>query len=131
MNWTAILLLAFSSSAYAIEVTSPAELIGLPAYCRCTLLIRDISHDPTPCSMYEKFGPTFGHLHHYCWALNTENHVTRENPSDGQFWLRTAIGDIDYVIKQNRDPNFILLPEIYTSKARILFKLDQPSDAIQ
>lgn len=133
MKWPAfILLLTFNSVAYADTVQNIAQLTRLPAYCRGTQLIREISQDPTPFEVYvAKYGPGFKHLHHYCWALTTEHRVARENPKDGKFWLQQAIVDIDYVIRENRDPNFFFLPEIYTSKARIIFKLDQPSDAVQ
>ena len=132
MKWFVFSLFVYSSAVYADRVESPAELTRLPAYCRGTQQVREISQDPTPISVYiAKYGEGYNHLHHYCWALNTEHRVSRDNPSDGKFWLSNAIGDIDYVLRNNRDPHFIFLPEIYTSKARILFKLDQGSDAVQ
>ncbi|MBK1642405.1 hypothetical protein CKO12_11060 [Chromatium okenii] len=113
------------------NVTSASQLLGLPSYCRGTQQVRAISQDPTPMSVYiERYGPTYNHLHHYCWALNTENDISQRHPPDGRFWLGTAISNIDYVLHNNNDPKFIFLPEIYVAKARILFKMDQANDAV-
>jgi tetratricopeptide (TPR) repeat protein len=132
MKWVALILMLLTTMAHADRIENLAELARLPAYCRGTQQIREISQEPSykVQEYYAKYGPTYNHLHHYCWALNTENRVSIQNPRDGKFWLGTAIGDIDYVLHQNHDPKFILLPEIYTSKARILFKIDQAADAI-
>ncbi|WP_200335714.1 tetratricopeptide repeat protein [Thiocystis violacea] len=121
----------FSTMAQAGRVESVSELLRLPAYCRGTQQIRDISQDPTPIDVYiKKYGWAYSHLHHYCWALNEENRISIARPPDGKFWLGEAIKDIDYVLNQNRNPKFIFLPEMYTTKARILFKLDKPLDAV-
>jgi len=132
MKWFFVLFSFLSSFSYADgEITSAAQLIGLPGYCRGTQQIRAISQDPTPMSVYiERYGYVYTHLHHYCWALNTENSIAMNNPKNGHFWLGTAISNIDYVLKNNQDHKFVLLPEIYVSKARIFFKMDQPDDAV-
>lgn len=112
-------------------VYSLVELSRLPAYCRGVQQIRKISGDPVPIEEYVKrYGFSYTHLHHYCWALNAENRIAITNPDDWKFQLGVAIGDIDYVLSRNDDPDFVFLPEIYTSRARMLFKLDQPADAI-
>lgn len=123
--------LFFATTVQADRVETISELLRLPAYCRGTQQIREVSGDPVPIGEHiKRYGTGYNHLHHYCWALNTENRVAISNPYDGKFWLRNAIGDIDYVLRNNHDPKFFCLPEIYVSKARILFKLDQPEDAV-
>ena len=128
---TLILLNSGVSPALADPVRSIQELRLLPKYCRGTLLIREISHDKTPIATYEKiYGPTFTHLHHYCWALNSMNNVAREKDDFlRKSNLRYAIGDINYVIER-ADQKFILLPEIYATRASILALLKDYPHAI-
>lgn len=132
MKRLAITLMLCTPMAHADKVESIAELVRLPAYCRGTQQIRDISGDTVPIKDYErKYGFSYSHLHHYCWALNSENNAAFMNDrylASGK--LEQALGDIDYVLRANDDPKFIFLPEIYTTKARILFKLKKSSDAI-
>jgi len=117
--------------ALADRVENPVELARLPAYCRGTQQIRSVSHDPVPIETYMKrYGQAYYHLHHYCWALNSENKAnTIPDKQQRNSKLFYALGDIDYVIDRSQ-PNFLLLPEIYTGKARILFKLDRAPEAV-
>jgi predicted Zn-dependent protease len=116
-----VLSLITNSTAYsANSVTTMAEIARLPKYCRNTMFLREISGDTVPFQRrIEEFGPTFFHMHHYCWALDEEY--------KGQF--KVALGDTNYVLNNNKDPNFFLLPEIYTTKARILFRLREDKAA--
>lgn len=127
-----LMLIIMSMETTADKVDSAMDLARLPAFCRGTMLIRDFSQDPTPWEVYlKKYGKSWTHLHHYCWALNGENHAASiSNPDRRYDKLRYALGDIDYVLSNNKDPNFYFLPEIYTSRARILFKLDDPDNAV-
>jgi len=119
-----------AEQTYRIQTIS--ELIRLPAYCKGTQQIREISNDPVPIETYVKrYGKGYNHLHHYCWSLNQEYQA--QEMLDHQFaksWLEGAIGGINYVLRNNHDPKFFCLHEIYVSKARILFKLNQPDDAV-
>jgi len=104
------------------------ELSALPHYCRGTQLICQLSGDACP-TLSNHYRKTYVHLHHYCWALNSENKsATMPDREYGQSLLRYAIGDIDYVLER-AEPGFKLLPEIYSTKARILFKLQKDADA--
>ena len=97
------------------------------------MTIRNFSKDPTPFNLYiKKYGASFAHLHHYCYALNDEYEADSiSDPIRRHHRLaKDAIGDLDYVLSNNKDPNFFFLPEIYTAKARILFKLDDPKNAL-
>jgi tetratricopeptide (TPR) repeat protein len=121
-----------SAAALADQVANAMELAALPTFCRGTQLIRNISHDPVPIESYVKrFGEGYRHLHHYCWALNAENKTY--NMLDKELKkskLTYALGDIDYVLARVQ-PTFVFLPEIYTGKARILFKLDRAAEAVE
>jgi len=120
-----------SGVALADQVENARELATLPAYCRGTQVIRSISHDPVPIETYiKRYGQAYSHLHHYCWALNSENKAyTILDKQQRNSKLFYALGDIDYVIERS-PPTFVLLPEIYTGKARILFKLDRAPEAV-
>lgn len=113
-------------------INNSNELLRLPRYCWGTQQIREISQDPTPITTYvAKYGEGYNHLHHYCWSLNQEYKAAfMRDRALARSELVSAIGGIDYVLRNNHDPKFFFLPEIYASKARILFQLDQPSDAV-
>lgn len=126
-----ILLALFSATAVADEVTSMAELALLPPYCRGTQLIRNISKDPKPLeAYYAMYGMSYSHFHHYCWALNTENNAWKTSDS----YLRKsklgyALKDLQYSLDRS-DPNFVFLPDIYNTKARLLFSLRRDAEAV-
>lgn len=102
----------------------------LPTYCRGTQGLRVIIHNPRPIKDYEKiYGHTFIYLHHYCYALYTEKKtLTMRDQFLRDSKLNYALGDIKFVLDR-ATPNFVLLPEIYTTKARILFTLHRDSKA--
>jgi len=110
---------------------SVADLAFLPAYCRGTQLIRDVSKDPKSVQEYvTTYGKPFIHLHHYCWALNWEKKAWRSNARGQRDWnLERALGDIKYVLDRS-DEGFVLLPEIYSTQARILSTLNRDPLAI-
>lgn len=117
-----------------VRITSKSQLLRLPAYCQNMMSIRDLGSDPSLPSLEEfirRYGQTFKHMHHYCWALNSEyeaEHMT--DPAHRRSELGTALGGVDYVLER-ADPKFFLLPEMYLTRARILFKMDQSMDAVQ
>lgn len=125
------LLALFSATAVADEVTSMAELALLPPYCRGTQLIRNISKDPKPLEeYYAMYGMSYSHFHHYCWALNTENNAWKTSDT----YLRKsklgyALKDLQYSLDRS-DPNFVFLPDIYNTKARLLFSLRRDTEAV-
>lgn len=126
-----LLLYTILASGYALadRVESVAELRKLPPICKGAQQVRDISHDPIPLEKYKSiYGFDYSHFHHYCWALNSENKAPFDH-EHGQSKLSYAIGDLDYVIR-NSNPSFILLPEVYNAKGRILFKLDRDPEAV-
>lgn len=126
-----VALALFSGIAAADQVENQAELALLPAFCRGTQQIRTISHDPKPIEEYmAMYGKPYYHLHHYCWALNTENKA--ERISDRylrESKLSYALTDIQYSLDHS-DPDFVFLPEMYNTQARILFTLRRDAEAV-
>lgn len=124
-------LVMSSGIAIADEVKTQSELIMLPPYCSGTQIIRNISKDPRPIAEYiAMYGNTYSHLHHYCWALNTENNAWKTSDR----YLRKsklgyALGDIQYVL-DHAEPGFVFLPDIYNTRARILFSLQRDAEAV-
>lgn len=138
MIWFVVIFLSFvtlqSTHADSARV-SEADLRFLPDYCKATQGIRKVSKVPQSVinAYYAKYGPTFHHMHHYCWALNGERKAMRMTTGNEMFIksvLGSAIGDIDYVLRHIPNQNYVLLPTIYTSKARILFKLGRTDEAV-
>jgi tetratricopeptide (TPR) repeat protein len=106
-----------------------AEVNRLPAYCRGTQSIAPLtgaSHE----AGIKLYGDEYRHLHHYCYALNAENKALGIlDKTQRGYVLGPAIGDVDYSINHCR-PTFILLPEMYSGKGRILFKLGRAPEAV-
>lgn len=119
------ILLLLSPSVWAMgphgEISDMTELAALPAYCKGTQVTREVSHDPKPIEDYVAiYGHAYTHLHHYCWALNDENHDN---------YFDRMLDNIKYVV--DKAPlNFAMLPEIFITKARILFKAKRDTDAL-
>ncbi len=126
-----LVLAFFSSSAWADKVRTLAELAMLPPYCRGTQQVRDISGDQTSLNQYmQMYGYSYAHLHHYCWALNAENKANAMfNRNAHDIELLDALRDIQYVLR-NASPDFIFLPDVYNSQARMLFSLHRDSEAV-
>ncbi len=113
------------------EVHDLTELALLPDYCKGTDQIRLVSNDSKPMAEYIAiYGEAFRSLHHYCWALNSENKLAKiSDTTERQSEMRYILGNIQYVLE--RAPyTFSLLPEIYISKARILFKMKRDVEAV-
>ncbi len=127
----AVLVLIGCSYARADMIANESEIALLPPYCKGTQQIREVSHDPVPISQYvDVYGESFMHLHHYCWALNSENKANAMfNKRDHDAKLNGALGDMKYILT-NASPDFILLPDIYNSQARMLFELRRDSEAV-
>lgn len=129
-----LLLALFSPASWAGvygEVENLSELALLPTYCKGTQQVRLISNDPKPIADYVAlYGEAYIHTHQYCWGLNKENKlpgIRDENHRKNQ--MITILENFQYVL--DRAPlTFTLLPDIYISKARILFKMERDVDAV-
>lgn len=69
-------------------------------------------------------GPTFWHIHHYCFALLKTNRALflTKSKQFREFYLRDSLNEFDYVIERAPD-DFVLLPEILTKKGENLVRL--------
>lgn len=131
----ALLLALTGTSARAMgphgEIETAAELAPLPSYCKGTLVTRYTIPDPRPLKDYVAiYGRSFNDTHHYCWALNQENHLDKLSGSGGGALYGPIMNNIKYVLDQAQD-SFSLLPEIYMTKARVLFKFNNNAEAIE
>ena len=56
---------------------NPREMTMLPEYCKYTMFFRDkipgANDKATVDRWFMVMGPTFNHMHHYCWALMSTN----------------------------------------------------------
>jgi tetratricopeptide (TPR) repeat protein len=107
----------------------------LPLYCRYTQDFinrfpgtdRTVEQERWKSSM----GPTFIHMHHYCYGLMNINRATylSTDTRDKLFNLSNSVLEFDYVIE--RAPlDFPMLPEILTKKGETLIKLSRPGEAM-
>jgi tetratricopeptide (TPR) repeat protein len=73
---------------------------------------------------YRLQGPTFHHMHHYCWGLMRTNRalMLARTKAGRDRYLQEAIWDFDYVIER-APANFVLLPEILTKRGEHLIRL--------
>lgn len=131
MRTILVILLIAISPARADQVSNLSELALLPPYCSGTQQIRTISKDPTSIEQYVSiYGEAYRHTHHYCWALNAQNHamwLRDRNLRESK--LRNALRDIQYVLERASD-SFSLLPDIYTSRAGIFLALKRDGEAV-
>jgi len=118
-----------------IDAYDPREVAMLPRYCIHTQLFRDRvpggGDKATIDAWYERMGPAFHALHHYCWGLMKTNRalLLARDPDTRRFYLGDAISEYDYVIQHASD-DFVLLPEILTKKGENLVRLGKGPQAI-
>lgn len=136
MNLILALLLSLPvATAWAMgphgEIENNAELAGMPSYCKDTLVTRFTLADPKPLQDYiALYGQMFNHLHHYCWALNQENQMEKLGLSAKTALYGPIMSNFQYILSKTPDDH-ALLPEMYLSKARILFKYNNNAEAIE
>ena len=93
----------------------------LPPYCLYTQLLPDHTYgkwqDPISTGVYAKrFGPTWLHLHHYCFGLqNTFEASTTDDEMLRRSLFSSAITEFNYVIDRAPD-DFVLKPEILVNR---------------
>ncbi|MCX7193033.1 MAG: hypothetical protein NTY60_05330 [Proteobacteria bacterium] len=113
------------------EVHDMSEVELLPVYCRGTDQIRMITNDTKSVAEYAAiYGESYKNLHHYCWALNSENKLSKmRDDYEKRNEITYILHNIQYVL--DRAPlSFSLIPDIYITRARILFKAEQDVEAI-
>lgn len=126
------LMMMTGITAAVPENITEAEMKLLPRYCPDTQVFADGDARTNPRGKYwiSRMGPTFGAMHHYCWALINMNRSSRAGvPENVRRQQReTASADLYYVIKHST-PDFILLPEIYTRIGDVELLLKNPDRA--
>jgi tetratricopeptide (TPR) repeat protein len=111
------------------------EVRLLPAFCKHTQLFRNNvpgGNDSAEIERWlQKMGPTFLHMHHYCWGLMDANRAAfwAKTPQDRAHNLYQSIREFDYVI-QRAPPDFLYLPEILTRKGENLILLDKGPEGV-
>jgi tetratricopeptide (TPR) repeat protein len=107
----------------------------LPSYCRYTQDFinrfagsdRNVEQERWKASL----GPTFIHMHHYCYGLMAINRAAflAQDITESRFNLNNSVMEFDYVIE--RAPlDFAMLPEILTKKGESLLKLNRDGEAM-
>lgn len=131
------LSLALLASTYLHADQQQDARLGamLPAYCKYTLTFRQAAPQNNIPEEVERWtnlmGPTFVHMHHYCWGLMQTNHALlfAKNRQERMSYLGISIKEFDYVL-QNATPGFVLLPEILNKKGENLIRLGKGPLAI-
>ena len=129
-----LLMLALGSRAQSPTDVTDGELAVLPAYCMDTLGFRDRprpgNSQPRHAYWESVMGKGFTAMHHYCWArINIRRITTQVTDKARKAGLMTGVlGDLGYVIK-NSTPDFVMLPEIYTTMAEAELIRENPAGA--
>jgi tetratricopeptide (TPR) repeat protein len=118
-----------------LDEYDPREVAMLPKFCPYTTLFNE--KVPGGNNLEERdrwrsmFGPTWQHLHHFCWGLMKTNRAVllARTEQARRFYLGDAIGEFDYVIQRSPE-DFLLLPEILARKGQNLIRLGQGPKAI-
>jgi tetratricopeptide (TPR) repeat protein len=111
-----------------LEDYDAREVALLPKFCPHTLLFKEKvpgGSNPLEIERWEAvLGPTFRHMHHYCWGLMKTNRgvLLSRDRQVRQGYLTDSIREFDYVI-QRAPADFVLLPEILTKKGENLIRL--------
>lgn len=115
-----------------------AKLLALlPPYCKHTQLYRRWApggDDPAQIARWQAAmggNQNFSHLHHYCMALDQTNRALyfERSKIERDRALRGSLSNFDYVIR-NVQPDFALLPEIFTRKGENLIRLGRAHEGV-
>jgi hypothetical protein len=122
----------YPGSIFAFD---PREVALLPRFCTYTQHFREQvpgGNNMTLVRSWEaQLGPTFQHLHHYCYGLMKTNRgvLLARSAQARQAYLVDAVGEFDYVIER-APPDFVLLPEVLTKKGENLMRLGKAPVAV-
>jgi len=114
---------------------NPREMSMLPEYCKYTMFFRDhipgASDRATVARWSAVMGPTFNHMHHYCWALMSTNRalLIARTKQERNYALNASIPDFDYVIER-APADFSLLPEFLTKRGENLLRLERVGEGM-
>ena len=114
----------------SIEAYDPREMALLPQYCKYTFYFREKVPGGNDTSAMEGWigvlGPTFHHIHHYCFGLMKTNRAVLLARSEQvrAGYLTDSLHEFDYVLERAA-PDFVLLPEILTKKGENLVRMNK------
>jgi tetratricopeptide (TPR) repeat protein len=117
-----------------VKNMTAAELAAAPRYCPYTQGYGRSGTPDAPSAEAKRWvaimGPTFWHLHHYCWGKMHLQRAMRSSVTEQErkHLLGTVVGDYRYVIG-NAKRDFILLPEIYAGIGEVELRLGRPQEA--
>lgn len=127
-------LLFAASGALAFPATE-TEMALIPNYCKDTqgFGYGDATSNPSPRSGHwvSLMGKTFWHMHHYCAGLIKRNRAMKAGMrlEERKHLLGSAIQEYEYILTNNKDADFILLPEVYTRIGEANVLIGNPSAA--
>jgi len=108
----------------------------LPPYCKYAQDFRDRVPGGNSPADIERWGsilgPTFHHIHHYCYGLVATNrgNLKAKDQQERLRHLKASIGEFNYVIER-APADFSLLPEILTKKGENLIKVDRAPEGVR
>lgn len=127
--------LALSATAVFAFPATETEMALIPSYCKDTqgFGYGDATSNPSPRAGHwvSLMGKTFWHMHHYCAGLIKRNRAMKAGirMEDRRGLLESAISEYQYVLNNNKEADFILLPEIYTRIGEASLQISNPSAA--
>jgi tetratricopeptide (TPR) repeat protein len=123
------------AQVYDPHTYEPSLVLRLPPYCKYTMFFN--AKVPGGDNRVEQerwknlMGPTFIHMHHYCYGLMATNRAIYLSPTrearNHNFGI--SIQEYDYVI-QRAPEGFGLLPEMLTRKGESLISLDRGPEGV-
>lgn len=130
------LMMCVAGQAFATFPATDAERAVLPVYCKDTMGFAGYGDQysnasPLAKAWVAKMGQTFWAMHHYCVGLVKRNRGLRAGvpPAERKYLMESAISEYYYVLNNLKDPDFILLPEIYTRIGEAQLVISNPGAA--
>ncbi|MBO3708848.1 MAG: tetratricopeptide repeat protein [Candidatus Accumulibacter sp.] len=121
------------ASAQVKNVTA-AEMAAVPRYCPFTHAFGRSGTPDNPSAEAKPWvgimGPTFWHMHHYCWGKLNLLRAMRSSATEQEraHLLGSVVADYWYVA-QRAPRDFVLLPEIYVGMGEIELRRGRPQEA--
>lgn len=129
-------MMCVAGQAFATFPATDAERAVLPVYCKDTMGFAGYGDQysnasPLAKAWVAKMGQTFWAMHHYCVGLVKRNRGLRAGvpPAERKYLMESAISEYYYVLNNLKDPDFILLPEIYTRIGEAQLVISNPGAA--
>jgi tetratricopeptide (TPR) repeat protein len=118
-----------------VRAYDPREVALLPGFCKHTQEFRERVPGGSDPRLIENWsstlGPTYQHLHHYCWGLMKAHRGTLLARTEfaRTHFLNDAVREYDYVIERSPQ-DFVLLPEVLVKKGQALLRLGKSPAAM-